>query len=64
MLEIRGRGGGGADDRRVERPAQRGEQEEAGNAAERLEPPRRHVLVRHRVSRGVHEEAEAERTGW
>jgi hypothetical protein len=61
VLDVGGRGGHGAHDRWVERPARARQEGEPGDAAEHLEPSRRQVLVRHRVAGGVRQQPEDER---
>ena len=61
VLDVRDRGAHRADDGRVERPARHGQQGEAREPAERLEAPRRDVLVRHRVPDRVSNKPEGER---
>ena len=58
MLDVGRRGGDGAHDRGVEKPARGGEQGQSCDAAQRLETARRHVLVGHRITGGMGEEAE------
>ena len=61
MLDVGDGGSDRANDRGREGPASGRQEGEPGQAADRLEPPRCHVLVRHRVAEGVGEEPERER---
>ena len=61
VLDVRHGSADRADHRRVERPSRRGEQGEAREAAQRLEAPRGHVLVRHGVAGRMRGEPEQER---
>jgi hypothetical protein len=63
VLDVGQRGGYGADDSRVERPATHAEQEHGGCAARGLEPARGDVLVRHAVAQEVRDGPEGERPG-
>ena len=61
MLDVGDGGGHGADDDRVGRSSRCRQQGESGEAAERLEPARGDVLMRHRVAQGVRQQPETER---
>ena len=61
MLEVRERGRGPAERRRVERAAPRCERKDGRDTRHRLETARREVLVWHQVAEGVEKRPEGER---